>query len=72
MYEEESCSSHPAMEVILCIPQTPGTEDINLLSSQCLKNDKVLLTEQDQLPAVYLERDSPRGPSSLPQEIPAR
>lgn len=42
MYKDESCSSYPAVVVILRILQTPGTKDINLLSSKCLKNDKML------------------------------
>lgn len=44
MYKDESCSSYPAVIVILHIFQTPGTKDINLLSSKCLKNDKMLFT----------------------------
>lgn len=44
MYKGERRSSYPAVAAIVRILRTPGTKDINLLSSKCLKNDKMLFT----------------------------
>lgn len=57
---------------MLCIPQTPGTADINLLSSECLQNDKMMFTQAGSITCCLPGETFSAGPSSLRQEIPAR
>lgn len=72
LYKDESCPSHPVTVVTLHIPQTLAPEILTFFPPSVWKMTRCCSHEQDQLPAVCLKRYSPRGPSCLRREIPAR